>query len=147
MPILKSVSKVGHNAESLRNVLKYVSREGKGEELLKTGLGCSTDAEEVFRQFMFNKRSYNKVNGKMYKHYIQSFSPQEITAEKAHEIGVKFAEENFLKKGFRAYVVTHTDKDHIHNHIVVDNVNFESGLKYVELGEKDLKKNNIKIKN
>ena len=59
MPILKSVSKVGHNAESLRNVLKYVSRMGKGEELLKTGLGCSTDPEEVFRQFMFNKRNFN----------------------------------------------------------------------------------------
>jgi len=147
MPILKAINKVGKTIASLHQVLYYVSRKDKEDEkeVLKTGVGCSNQVDEAFREMMFNKRHYNKANGKMYKHYVQSFEPGAITKEKAHEIGVKFVEENFLNKGFRAYVVTHTDKEHIHNHIIVDNVNFNNGLKYVELNEKDLKKNNTKI--
>ena len=81
----------------------------------------------------------------MYKHYIQSFSPEDnITAEKAHEIATRFAEENFLSRGFKCYIATHTDKDHTHTHFIVDNVNFENGLKYVELSESDLKRKQYK---
>lgn len=144
MPILKAINKVGKTVASLHQVLCYVARKNEEDEkdILKTGVGCSSKVDEAFREMMFNKRHYNKANGKMYKHYVQSFEPNSVSKEKAHEIGVKFVEENFLNKGFRAYVVTHADKGHIHNHIVVDNVNFNSGLKYVELDEKDLKKNN-----
>lgn len=147
MPILKAINKVGKTVASLHQVLCYVARKNEEDEkdILKTGVGCSSKVDEAFREMMFNKRHYNKANGKMYKHYVQSFEPNSVSKEKAHEIGVKFVEENFLSKGFRAYVVTHADKEHIHNHIVIDNVNFESGLKYVELNEKDLKKNNTKI--
>lgn len=147
MPILKAINKVGKTVASLHQVLYYVSRKDKEDEkeVLKTGVGCSSEVDEAFREMMFNKRHYNKASGKMYKHYVQSYEPGAITKEKAHEIAIKFVEENFLSKGFRAYVVTHADKEHIHNHIILDNVNFESGLKYVELNEKDLKKNNTKI--
>ena len=147
MPVLKAINKVGKTVSSLHQVLYYVARKGQEDEdqVLKTGVGCSNQVDEAFKEMMFNKRHFNKVSGKMYKHYIQSYEPGTITKEKAHEIGVKFAEENFLSKGFRAYVVTHADKEHIHNHIILDNVNFNSGLKYVELNEKDLKKNNTKI--
>ena len=141
MPIFKAI-KSGKTVASLHQVLYYTSKKDKKDEkeVLKTGLGCSNDVDEAFREMMFNKRHYDKVSGKMYKHYAQSFEPNTITKEKAHEIAIKFVEENFLSKGFRAYVVTHSDKKHIHNHIIVDNVNFNSGLKYVELNEKDLKK-------
>ena len=141
MPIFKAI-KVGKTVASLHQVLYYTSRKDKKDEkeVLKTGLGCSSEVDEAFREMMFNKRHYDKVSGKMYKHYAQSFEPGAITKEKAHQIAIKFVEENFLSKGFRAYVVTHSDKKHIHNHIIVDNVNFNTGLKYVELDEKDLKK-------
>lgn len=149
MPILKAISKTGKTVASLHQVLYYVARKDKEDEkdILKTGVGCSNDVDETFKEMMFNKRNFNKVSGKMYKHYVQSYKPGEVTKEKAHEIAIKFVEENFLSKGFRAYVVTHADKEHIHNHIIVDNVNFNSGLKYVELNEKDLKKNNTETEN
>lgn len=149
MPILKAINKVGKTVASLHQVLYYVSRKDKEDEkeVLKSGVGVSDDIDEAFKEMMFNKRHYNKANGKMYKHYVQSYKPGEVTKEKAHEIAIKFVEENFLSKGFRAYVVTHSDKEHIHNHIIVDNVNFNSGLKYVELNEKDLKKNSTKTEN
>lgn len=146
MPILKSIGDVGKTIGSLKAVLDYVSRKGKEDEnVLLSGVGVSNDSDKAFNQFMFNKRIHDQVGGKMYKHYVQSFSNQDnITPEKAHEIAVKFAEENFLERGFKCYVATHSDKGHIHSHIVLDNVNVESGLKYKELDEKDLKKNNTK---
>lgn len=148
MPILKAIS-AGKTVASLHQVLYYVARKDKEDEkeVLKAGIGCSNQVDEAFKEMMFNKRHYNKANGKMYKHYAQSYKPGEITKEKAHEIAIKFVEENFLSKGFRAYVATHSDKDHIHSHIIVDNVNFQSGLKYVELDEKDLKKNSTETEN
>lgn len=145
MPILKSVGEVGKSVGSLKAVLDYVSRKDKNtEKVLTSGVGLDANIDKAFAEIMYNKRSYNKVSGKMYKHYIQSFSPQEITAEKAHEIAVKFAEENFLSRGFKCYVATHSDKDHIHTHFIMDNVNFENGLKYVELSESDLKRKQYK---
>lgn len=145
MPILKSIGDVGKTVGSLKAVLDYASRKGKNENVLLSGIGVSGDSDKAFKQFMFNKRIHNQVGGKMYKHYVQSFSSQDnITPEVAHEIAVKFAEENFLERGFKCYVATHIDKDHIHSHIILDNVNTESGLKYKELDEKDLKKNSTK---
>lgn len=146
MPVLKSVGEVGKSVGSLKAVLNYVSRKDKKtDKVLTSGVGLDANVDKAFAEIMYNKRSYNKVNGKMYKHYIQSFSPEDnITAEKAHEIAVKFAEENFLARGFKCYVATHTDKDHTHTHFILDNVNFENGLKYVELSESDLKRKQYK---
>ena len=146
MPILKSIGEVGKTVGSLKAVLNYVSRKDKKtDKVLTSGVGLDANVDKAFAEIMYNKRSYNKVNGKMYKHYIQSFSPEDnITAEKAHEIAVKFAEENFLARGFKCYVATHTDKDHTHSHFILDNVSFENGLKYVELSESDLKRKQYK---
>lgn len=146
MPILKSVGEVGKSIGSLKAVLNYVSRKDKKtDKVLTSGVGLDANVDKAFAEIMYNKRSYNKVNGKMYKHYIQSYSPEDnITAEKAHEIAIKFAEENFLSRGFKCYVATHSDKDHIHTHFILDNVSFENGLKYVELSESDLKRKQYK---
>ena len=146
MPILKSVGEVGKSIGSLKSVLNYVSRKDKKtDKVLTSGVGLDANVDKAFAEIMYNKRVYNKVNGKMYKHYIQSFNPKDnITAEKAHEIAVKFAEENFLSRGFKCYVATHSDKDHIHTHFIMDNVSFENGLKYVELSESDLKRKQYK---
>lgn len=146
MPILKSVGEVGKSVGSLKAVLNYVSRKDKKtDKVLTSGVGLDANVDKAFAEIMYNKRVYNKVNGKMYKHYIQSYNPQDnITAEKAHEIAVKFAEENFLARGFKCYVATHSDKDHIHTHFIMDNVSFENGLKYVELSESDLKRKQYK---
>ena len=146
MPILKSVGEVGKTVGSLKAVLEYISRkDADTDKVLTSGVGLDPNVDKAFSEIMYNKRSYNKVNGKMYKHYIQSYSPEDkISPEKAHEIAVKFAEENFLSRGFKCYVATHSDKDHIHTHFIMDNVSFENGLKYVELSESDLKRKQYK---
>lgn len=110
-----------------RKIVSYLTQEEKTEEKLIGGKDC--DPDNVVNDFNMTQELYGKTGGVKYHHIIQSFSPKDnITPEKAHEIGKELAESQF--KGFEVFVVTHKDKDHIHNHLVVNSVSFENGLKY-----------------
>lgn len=62
-------------------------------------------------------------------HVIQSFKPSEISKELAHEIGLTLAKN--ITKGSHEYIVsTHVDKNHIHNHIIFNAVDFKTKKKY-----------------
>ena len=75
------------------------------------------------------KLRYKKADGRMYYHLLQAFHPDEnLTPETAHEIALRFAEENF--PGYEVLVATHVDRNHIHSHLVINSVNAESGYKY-----------------
>ena len=110
-----------------KKIVSYLTQEEKTEEKLIGGKDC--DPYNVVNDFNMTQELYGKTGGVKYHHIIQSFSPEDnITPEKAHEIGKELAESQF--KGFEVFVVTHKDKDHIHNHLVVNSVSFENGLKY-----------------
>lgn len=75
------------------------------------------------------REEWDKTDGVQAHHVIQSFNPEDnITAQEANEIGRKLAEQ--IAPGYEAAVYTHTDRDHIHNHIVINSVSFEDGKKY-----------------
>ena len=110
-----------------KKIVSYLTQEEKTEEKLIGGKDC--DHDNIVNDFNMTQELYGKTGGVKYHHIIQSFSPEDnITPEKAHEIGKELAESQF--KGFEVFVVTHKDKDHIHNHLVVNSVSFENGLKY-----------------
>ena len=93
---------------------------------LVTGINCV--ASTAYREFMNTKRFYEKTGGRMYYHVVQSFSPEEeLTAETAHEIALKLAEQF---TGFEVLVCTHTDRDHLHSHLIINSVSAEDGRKY-----------------
>lgn len=62
-------------------------------------------------------------------HIIHSYAPGEVTPEQAHEAGVEFAR-RLLGDKYEAVVCTHTDRDHLHCHIVFNSVSFMDGKKY-----------------
>ena len=95
---------------------------------------------------MFNKSAFNKADGRQYKHYVTSYPVGYNDLETIEKITTKFAEENFLKRGFKCYVAIHQDKDHFHSHIIVDSVNFINGYKLQEMDEKQLLKARYKDK-
>ncbi|MGG0939192.1 relaxase/mobilization nuclease domain-containing protein [Brevibacillus centrosporus] len=106
-------------------MLEYISNEAKAA--LVTGLNC--DPELAVDQFRATKKLWKKNEGVQVHHVIQSFSPDDpLTPEEAHEIGVKLAER--IAPGFEIVVATHIDKQHLHNHIVINSVSFETGKKY-----------------
>ena len=156
MPILKSIGankKVKNKVytqtpASLKRVLDYITRKYKDEsEVYKSyGVGLSDNSDKAFRQIMFNKKAWDKADGRQYKHYIHSYPIGFTDLETIEKITTKWVEENYLKKGFKAFVAIHIDKDHYHAHIVVDTVNYLNGYKLQELDEKQLLKTRYKNK-
>ncbi len=74
------------------------------------------------------KAYFNKNDGVLAYHSYQSFKKGEVTADIAHEIGIKFAEEMF--KDYEVVVATHQNTNHIHNHFIINSVSFKTGRKY-----------------
>lgn len=156
MPILKSIAankKVKDKVytqtpASLKRILEYVTRKGKDQsEVYKAyGVGLNDNIDIAFKEIMFNKRAFDKIDGRQYKHYAISYPPGFNDLETIEKIATRFVEENFLKKGFKCYVAIHTDKDHYHTHIIADSVNFLNGYKLQEITEKQLLKARYKDK-
>ena len=106
--------------KSLNDMLLYLENEGKTEDNLRSGINCTS--ENVETEFNIIKELYNKNTGKQYYHITQSFSPLDnIDAEKAHEIGLRWIGENI--EDHQIYIVTHIDREHLHN-------NFTSSSKF-----------------
>lgn len=99
---------------------------------VKKGYNC--DHEYAKSQFKVTRELYGKNNGIQAHHVIQSFKPGEIDPRQANEIGLELADK--IAKGHEVMVYTHTDREHIHNHLVVNSVNFEDGHKYQMHGVK-----------
>ena len=74
------------------------------------------------------KKQFRKTEGRGYYHIVQAFAPDDpLDFTTAHELGVKLAE-HF--EGYQCIVVTHMNTAHIHNHIIMNSVNFETGVKF-----------------
>lgn len=108
-----------------RTVINYVCNKEKTTDKLISGKDCMPESCEY--EFAEVKKAFGKTDGRTYYHMIQSFSPDDrIIPEQAHEVGLQMAE---LFEGYQVLVVTHTNKAHIHNHLVINSVNFENGKK------------------
>ncbi|PFR21466.1 hypothetical protein COK19_21850 [Bacillus cereus] len=100
------------------------------EKRSEASCGVNCDVEYVRSQMTATREIWGKNGGVQAHHVVQSFKPGEVTPELANQIGQDLAKE--IAKGHEVAVYTHTDKDHIHNHIVINSVNLETGKKYVD---------------
>ncbi len=99
----------------------------KTEDRIISGKDCSP--QNAITEMNATKNLYEKTKGITYHHIIQSFKPGEISPEKAHMIGVEFAQKQF--KGHEVLIATHKDKKHIHNHLIINSVSFKDGRKLI----------------
>ena len=103
--------------------------------------GSQVRANNFGKQFDQVQQLYGKTTGRRYYHYILSFSPEEtqhLSPREVNKIGIELAREFFGKQGYQFAVITHTDTDHLHNHIIVNAVNLETGQK-LHTSRQDLK--------
>lgn len=132
MPIVKHIAIHQYPMK----LIEYVMRGDKTDECkFVDGLNCTADEESCFEEMRttyetftgerFYKRSLDYIDEEKRKkenvrlhHYIQSFSPGEVTPEEAHKIGMEWAEKVF-GKNHQILVSTHVDRGHIHTHFVV----------------------------
>lgn len=113
----------------LRGVLNYCCKAAKvdykGRPLI-SGVNCVPSV--ALREFLNTKEQYHSTGGRMYYHMVQSFHHDDpVTPEMAHEIALKLAEQI---PGYEIVVATHTDRDHIHSHFVINSVSCDTGKKY-----------------
>lgn len=99
---------------------------------VKSGLNC--DVNYAKTQMKATRMIYGKDDKVQAHTLIQSFKPGEVTPEQANELGYQLAEK--IADGHQVAIYTHTDKDHIHNHLVINSVNMDTGLKFQAHGQK-----------
>ncbi|OFO24883.1 hypothetical protein HMPREF3051_00115 [Fusobacterium sp. HMSC064B11] len=146
MPVFKSVNNISHSYGGLKNVINYIT-SGEKERIYKVeGIGLSDNKDMAYKEMLINKKGFGKEDGRQYKQFILSFGIG-IDAETVYQIGVKFAEENLLKRGYKSILAVHDDKDHKHVHIITDSVNYVTGMKFHEIERKALEKEKNRYKN
>jgi len=134
MAIIKMQKVKAGKPSSLRAVLEYIQFP------LKTEYGRLVSAKDcllecAYEQMYLLKQDHKQLHGRQYVHIIQSFSSSDqLNYDTAHEIGQKLLNRF---KGYQGLVATHNDREHLHNHIVLNSVNTETGLKWQQ-SKKDL---------
>ena len=112
----------------MKSVMRYVAQTSKtlwnGQQLV-SGIGCQP--ETVFDEFLSTKLLHHKDGGVMFYHMVQSFPKGAgIDPRTAHEAARRLAG---YFEGCEILVCTHTDREHIHSHCIINSVNFETGKK------------------
>ena len=121
-----AIIKFTNSKTELKTIIDYVTRTDKTNASLITGKHCI--ANNCMDEMKAVKEFYNKKGRRQYMHIVQSFSSkEELDFQKVHEIGIKLA--NYFK-GFQVLVASHTDRENIHNHLIINSVNFENGKKF-----------------
>ena len=114
--------------KNLDAVINYAMNAEKTENgILVSGINCLP--QTAYSQMMLTKKAFHKEDGRLGYHIIQSFNGNEISPEKCNKIGIELAEELWGDK-YQVIVCTHTNKQNIHNHIVLNSVSFIDGSKY-----------------
>ena len=120
-----AIVKVKAGKGSLSDVFNYVLDREKTEAHLIAGKDCMTETAQ--KEFEMTKLRFGKTDGRTYFHIVQSFSPEDdIDPYAANNLGYEFA--HFFE-GYQVLVVTHTNREHLHNHIIVNSVSHENGKK------------------
>ena len=120
--------KRGQTTGCMSAVMRYTMQDKKTEfegQQLVTGINCQP--ESVYADFMTTKRLYHKTDGVLFYHMVQSFPKGEaVDPVTAHAAALKLAE---YYEGYEVLVCTHTDREHIHSHFLINSVNFDTGGK------------------
>ena len=121
-----AVTKIKAIRGTLSKAIAYIlNPEKTDDKLLVSSYGCAS--ETAAREFEWTRKiaeqkGMNPVRI-IARHVIQSFEIGEVTPELAHEIGKQFADE-ILGGKYEYVLTTHIDKDHVHNHLIFNAVDF-----------------------
>ena len=128
--ILNIQESEGRNpASHLKNALEYIQNPDKTEECVLVG-GINCLADTAFEQMEETKNIFHKTGKRQGYHVIISFSPEEkVSAEQAMYVLEHFAK-NLLGDDYEAVYAVHTDREHMHGHLIWNSVSMTTGKKY-----------------
>ncbi|MCM1334710.1 MAG: relaxase/mobilization nuclease domain-containing protein [Bacteroides sp.] len=127
MATTKMISKI---KSTLSRAIDYISNAEKTVQNGRTFISCSHCSPMFAEQdFLRTKEAFDFHSANLAYHFEQSFAPEEVSAELAHEIGKKLCEK-WLRGEYQYILATHVDRNHIHNHLIVNSVNCKNGKSF-----------------
>ncbi len=133
MAVIDFINAENKTYKGMKRALSYIMNLNKTKPNLLSGQNC--DPENAHSEFILTKRCFQKETGRQFIHFVQSFAPYEnVTPEMVHEIAGKLLQ-NDMFKGFQTVYATHTDREHLHTHFIINTVNVKTGLKWKQSRE------------
>lgn len=124
MAVIKAIN----SKASIGRAINYILDKEKTDNKLVYGKDCNP--KSAIDEMKATKELWNKKGGREYIHLVQSFDPlDKVSFEQAHEIGQEFINSCEKYKGYEVIMATHTNKNHVHNHFIINSVSFENGKK------------------
>lgn len=112
----------------LEHAINYILQPKKlGDANLAGGINCLPDT--AYEQMKSTKQMFGKAGGRQGYHFVISLKPGEGTPEIMYDITIRFAEKAFGGE-YETVVAVHTDRNHLHAHIIINSVNMVTGYKF-----------------
>ena len=112
----------------LEHAINYILQPKKlGDANLAGGINCLPDS--AYEQMKATKQMFGKTGGRQGYHFVISLKPDEGTPKITYDIAMRFAEEAFGGE-YETVVAVHTDRNHLHAHIIINSVNMVTGYKF-----------------
>lgn len=129
MAVNKSAKNKIKTEAGLTEALAYITNPAKISEVSR--INCSGSNSNTLDQFKLMRLAFDQNKGIIAHHFVQSFAPNDnVTPEIVHRFGVEYAKLCF--PNYQVVVSTHVDKDHLHNHIIVNSCNMITGKKFYD---------------
>ena len=123
-----AVTKIHPIKSTLKKAIDYICNGDKTDnEIYVTTHLCSR--ENAHKEFELTKKQFNSKTKTLAHHLIQSFVPEEVSFEEAHQVGIELCEK-ILEGRYEYVLATHIDKNHIHNHIIFNSIDVDEGKVY-----------------
>lgn len=123
-----AVTKTHPIKSTMKAAIDYICNPDKTDgNLLVSSFGCTAETADI--EFAWTRRHAIDKGTNLGRHLIQAFEPGEVTPEEAHRIGMELARE-VLGGKYEFVLTTHTDRDHIHNHLIFNAVSFTDHKHY-----------------
>lgn len=131
MAVVKTISPKIKTQAHLSEALAYITQEEKASDVYYYRIDDNSTIEEVANEYSLVRTSHHQNDGIIASHICQSFSPDDhITPELAHQIGIEMIQRCF--PDFQVVLSTHSDREHIHNHFIINSVSLMDGKKFYE---------------
>ena len=123
-----AVTKIHPIKTTLKKAIDYICNGDKtDDEIYVTTHLCSR--ENAHKEFELTKKQFKSRTKTLAHHLIQSFVPEEVSFEEAHQVGIELCEK-ILGGKYEYVLATHIDKAHIHNHIIFNSIDVDEGKVY-----------------
>lgn len=123
-----AVTKIHPIKTTLKKAIDYICNGDKTDDgIYVTTHFCSR--ENAHKEFELTKKQFNSRTKTLAHHLIQSFVPEEVSFEEAHQVGIELCEK-ILEGKYEYVLATHIDKNHIHNHIIFNSIDVDEGKVY-----------------